>query len=385
MVKQIAVGVCLLGLLGSGCAQILGVQERPVVVEGAGGEVEPAVTDQVTGKSTTALCVEYCDTVEKNCKEGTDFQQYSTRDACINTCNALPAGEKAEPSGNTVACRLRLAKAASNGPGEFCGSAGPLGDDECGSNCEGWCTLLEHECPDAYSVLQDCEAACSGIPDSGNLSFKTSYPSAPDLQCRAFHLGAVADGPTHCDHAQYQPTSFCVPPGDAEPTCDEMCSSVMANCTGTRAVYESKADCLAACDAFPTGTFADRGENTVGCRLYHAESAATAPDKHCPHAGPSGDGHCGMEMPTYTGNCESYCLLFQHACPALAALSSETVEECAERCSTTQADNGAAADSGYKVETARDEASLQCRIYYLVKAESDELSCARTDFDQPCQ
>lgn len=357
-----------------GCAQIIGLEKRDdgsgsdgFGGEGTGGGPTGPV-DEKTGKVTSDECIEYCDAMETNCPEGTEFQQYIDRDTCINSCNAFEPGDRKDPTGNTLACRLRLAKAAATSSGEFCGNAGALGGGECGTNCEAWCSLLAAACPDEYEVLLDCEAACSGLKDSGNRSFPKSYPSGADLQCRVYHVGAAFDNPkVHCAHAKYQPTSTCIEE-ERTPTCDEYCSTVMANCSGDRRVYDSRRECLAACEAFPIGKSSDLTENTVGCRIYHSGAAATALN-HCFHASAAGDGHCGLddEGPA-TGNCTSYCLLYRKGCEDEFNADFKDLEECALECTSEFADRGAKKDQGYSVSTARDDDNLKCRVYYAVKA-----------------
>lgn len=383
-----------------GCAKVIGLEKREGPEpddmggnpndDGSGGKPSGPI-DKPTGKVTTEDCIDYCDAIQKNCPDGTENQQYIERETCINTCNALEPGEKAEPTGNTVACRLRQAKAASNNPGEFCPFAGALGGGECGTNCDAWCTLLEAACPDDFEVLANCNEACSGLKDSGNRNFQNSYPSAPDLQCRVYHLGAAFDNPTvHCTHARYVPESTCV--ADVpEPTCDEYCSKVMANCRAAegdepnRKVYETEAECMAACDAFPIGKSKDLVENTLGCRIYHAGASATSPNIHCAHASPAGDGHCGIDGDAGTGNCTSYCLLYRDGCKDAFDAEHAGLVECVRTCSDDFASRGAPKDQGYGIETAAAADTLQCRIFQAVKAAAgDEDACERASLSGSC-
>src|SRR5690606_34062554 len=99
-----------------GCALLLGIEER----------TEAGVVDKETDIETNELCIEYCDVVQDSCTG--ELAVYASRASCINTRNALPAGIKSEPEGNTVECRLRRAKSAATSPGEFCAAAGPGGD-----------------------------------------------------------------------------------------------------------------------------------------------------------------------------------------------------------------------------------------------------------------
>src|SRR5690349_20424019 len=73
--------------------------------------------------------------------------------------------------------------------------------------------------------------------------------------------------------------------------CPTYCSTIAANCTGANQQYADNTHCAATCAKFDRGTSADMGgQNTLGCRLYHAQNAMVTamPDVHCPHAGPGG-------------------------------------------------------------------------------------------------
>jgi hypothetical protein len=99
-----------------------------------------------------------------------------------------------------------------------------------------------------------------------------------------------------------------VPGNNAGPDCATYCGKVMTNCTGSNAQYTAMENCMGACAAFPAGTGSDTAGNTVGCRTYHADNAATDPVTHCVHAGPTGGGVCGMP-------CEAFCSIVDDICP----------------------------------------------------------------------
>jgi hypothetical protein len=101
--------------------------------------------------------------------------------------------------------------------------------------------------------------------------------------------------------------------GDAGPpgqlTCDNYCNVIMQNCTGTNAEYLTNDICLAMCPAFEVNlTVADTMDNTLGCRLFHANLAASTPDVSCRFAGPLGGGHCGSDP------CVPFCSLDVNYC-----------------------------------------------------------------------
>src|SRR5690606_28455138 len=106
--------------LSGGCTLLIGAEKRVEEEPGATGPI-----DEETQISTNDLCIEYCDEVMDHCTGGSAV--YASRSSCINTCNALPPGEAAEPSGNTVQCRLRRARGAASAPDEECVAAGPGG------------------------------------------------------------------------------------------------------------------------------------------------------------------------------------------------------------------------------------------------------------------
>jgi hypothetical protein len=359
-----------------GCQSLADIEERSLASDATGGGS--------SGPPPSDECVEYCDTVMTNCSG--DFVVYKSRDVCLDVCAALDPGDPLEPAGNTVACRMFEAKEAAREADAHCASAGPGGGDTCGSDCEAWCGLLEQACPTDYAVLDDCEALCAGLPDNDTFDANTYY-EADTIECRLIHVGAALRDPTHCSHAAFNPTARCLPGEDEEPTCANLCQLVQTTCTGDNAVYESEEQCLAVCEVFEPGTGTDNGPNTVGCRNYHAGSAATAPGTHCKHAGPSGDGHCGayMEAENRSGNCESYCLLLETACGEEADYPFASQEDCESTCQEDFAETGAADDSGYSVDTAaEDPSSLQCRTLHAARALTDDSACAAALGGAPC-
>lgn len=369
-------------LVSGGCTLLIGAEKRVEEESGATGPI-----DEETKIATNDLCIEYCDEVMGNCTPENGFAVYASRSSCINTCNALPPGEAAEAFGNTVECRLKRARGAKTTPDEECVAAGPGGDSGCGSNCEAWCQLLKEECPNEEGILADCRATCESIPDEGGFDVNASY-ERDDIQCRLIHLGAVGGDPEspHCGHARYIALEKCVPASDAQPSCEVYCDTVMANCAEQHAAYESEGDCRAACEAFPLGSLDDRAENTIGCRSYHARASSQDPETHCDHAGPTGDGHCGTaEGDENTGNCESYCRLLSEGCSSEFDAEFSDQGACVDACGTTFEEDGAANDTYYTVRSARDENSLQCRVYYAVKAAAgDAQACDKAVFAGDC-
>ncbi len=380
-------------LAGPGCTLIANIEKR----EDDGSFAEYDTVDQETELPTTELCVEYCDEVMENCSG--DDEVYKSRITCINTCNALPAGEEEEPIGNTVQCRLGRARAAASSPEEECAAAGPSGGDgACGSSCDAWCHLLESECPEDYAGIWDCPTACSTIPKSGGFNIDDNYYE-DTIECRLIHLGAVGDEKqksVHCGHGRYLPAETCVGDLEEEPTCSQYCDVIMINCetdpddkAPSPQVYASRDECMAACEVFPVGKKTDKTENTLGCRIYHSKNSAGVPATHCPHGGPTGDGHCGVydsDELGYTGNCESYCQLFAAACPdEFEDDGYDDIEACAKECFDDFEDDGAKNDTGYSLLNAKEEDTIQCRAFNAVKRLSGEdVSCEKIALSGSC-
>jgi hypothetical protein len=191
-----------------GCANLAGIEEAKVQ------------TDQATGgtgstQQDPGICATYCDAVMAGCTGA--FSAYASRETCMGVCNQLrlagKTGTPGDQSGNTVQCRLTQAKSAkSTGePADYCFAAGPGGGDICGTNCEGYCVLLQQTCPIEFSTAQFNNSvaycltnACPSIPtlDAG---FNAEQQSGNNINCRLYHVSAAnADSQapgTHCPHA----------------------------------------------------------------------------------------------------------------------------------------------------------------------------------------
>jgi hypothetical protein len=196
-------------LFSAGCAQILDIEDAHLIsaVGGGGGDIPSAGAG-----NPPSPCDEYCSVITSDCS-GKDAQ-YIDADACHQACRHFPLGTPGETQGNTLACRLTYAKEARSEPYTYCTRAGPGGDGECGTNCEGFCTLMMAACTAAstgpgheyFDSLSDCHASCNELDDVG--SYNTSDGSlqrgADTVQCRLYHVGAALaadDSFTHCSHA----------------------------------------------------------------------------------------------------------------------------------------------------------------------------------------
>ena len=229
------VGAVLLCALAS-CNQLLGIEESfvdPTLAvdgEAEGGERNAAATGGSVGQSfagaTTAgeaqaggaagsatsagddVCVQYCDSMREHCVG--DARQYRDEAQCLRVCRAFPIGAIDDDRVNSASCRRRYAAKARYlaGPelATNCGYAGPGGDERCGSDCEGLCTIAMAACtpessaPYFYESFDACLLDCKDLP-------KTRYEygaisAGNSLECRLFHASSaiMADEDEHCEH-----------------------------------------------------------------------------------------------------------------------------------------------------------------------------------------
>lgn len=157
------------------------------------------------------LCLLYCDQLRSSC-EG-EFEQFTSIDTCRDACELLPPGQVGDKGVNTVQCRFAQAKLAkSTGEQDFyCPSAGPLGNDKCGENCEAFCDLMMGACnkttlkfdandkTTTYKDRASCLADCKNVTDLGG--FALGIPG-DNLQCRTYHVVASTQDAFHCEHAR---------------------------------------------------------------------------------------------------------------------------------------------------------------------------------------
>jgi hypothetical protein len=366
--------LALAGLGVLGCQAIAGIQDR--IYEPLEGG---------TGVAANPFCTTYCNEVMQAC---TDSAQYTDMDTCLAVCAKLPDLDRHEPTNmNTVACREAQARDALKGEevASICKSAGPAGDNACGTGCESYCALFDAVCSDKVSApVPNCVELCDKLLPPGDETNVAGTAMGNTLACRLYHVSAAAaskDPTEHCGHARLaNPTLNCIDT-DTNVDCDTYCNTVETICGlpdsdgGTDAVYDDDAQCHAVCGALKSAPTTDMTMNTVGCRTYHAWNAVllALPDQHCPHAGPGGDGHCGPDTPGGDGNCESYCRLVQAACPTdFKDHFAGGADACMTECEKVP---GAKPDSGYSVNTP-DGNTVQCRLHHTAKAFADQKECA---------
>ncbi|MGA7120286.1 MAG: hypothetical protein WBY94_09325 [Polyangiaceae bacterium] len=165
--------------------------------------------------------------------------------------------------------------------------------------------------------------------------------------------------------------------GEGPLTCDNYCAVMMQNCTGEYLEYLSNDVCMTLCGYMTQGQFYpldNEPENvdTLGCRLWHAHSAAAHPEVHCRHAGPLGADLCG-------GPCEPFCSLDWHYCTddnGLAVYDGQ-VTGCEAVCASdgglpyVEVDSGDLADpSGNMIVMGN---TLNCRLWHLETAISIDM------------
>lgn len=350
----------IVSVAAAACHHIAGIEDR-----------------ELAGENVSSLCTSYCDTVMEACRG--DNAVYNARETCLGVCALLPQGDRLEPgTGNTVACRMRQAELALEiEPAAHCRNASPGGHGVCGTNCEAYCSLLEDSCPNEYRETEDCLRTCAGFEDRGILDVLTDH-DGNNVQCRLVHVSSATVQPEeHCRHSRAYPTEWCIDELESTPTCDDFCALSLAACADERAVYESRAQCLAVCEALPKGTHADTDANSVACRKYHTNSSLLAPDAHCSHTGPGGDGHCGLDDDDAgtTGSCESYCLLLEQACGGEFAAAYASQDECQVECGELPPSFRAGRDTGYAVATAAGTTTLACRLLNVSRALLDADAC----------
>jgi hypothetical protein len=157
----------------------------------------PGQPDADTGLS----CATYCSTVMANCTAAN--LQFDDLADCLSSCVTWPPGDLSDTLGNTLGCRYYHAGVpATNNAGIHCPHAGPSGDGVCGTNCNGFCTLVQGVCTGGNQVYADfaaCQSACNGFPMPTRYS--ANITSGDSYGCRLYHATKAATNPgMHCPH-----------------------------------------------------------------------------------------------------------------------------------------------------------------------------------------
>jgi hypothetical protein len=162
--------------------------------------------------------------------------------------------------------------------------------------------------------------------------------------------------------------------GDASDplTCDNYCAVIKKNCQGQYLEYLSDDVCIKLCKYLAPGTYSPYPSvnpdnvDSLGCRLWHAHSAADDPKKHCRHAGPLGADLCG-------GPCNPFCHLDWRFCADDNSVYPYDggIAECQSVCnggafSYIEGDSGDLVDeNGMMIESLN---TLNCRLWHLETA-----------------
>lgn len=265
-----------------------------------------------TGASSAgsaSACSEYCTLVDDHCTGS--LSQYAGRLECERVCATLPAGSDDDVAGNTVGCRTFHAVSAAEDPQMHCAHAGPAGGGVCGGDCESFCTIAMDACTGELAPWPDfeaCTADCGGFARTP--AYSSAVMSGDSYACRLYHATLAALQPEpHCSHIGLV-SDVCTDAavatdtggssgGDTEgglpQSCDAYCEAYLATCTAIEGqdVYADTAACLATCASWPAGAPGDVDGNSLACRIYHVELAASVdPEIHCPHADDDGTGIC---------------------------------------------------------------------------------------------
>lgn len=239
------------------------------------------------------------------------------------------------------------------------------GDEPPVTVCDQYCDVVMMNCVDENAQFDNrdaCMEFCAELPEG-----EEGAMSGNSAQCRLYHGGdpAALDPSVHCGHAGPDGDGVCV---DAT-LCDTYCDTVMMNCTGGNAQFESRDSCLAFCIELEEGAEGDSSGNTVNCRLYHGgDPSALDPDFHCAHAGREGGQVCIDDPPN---PCNRFCANVIESCTGDFAVY-DGVDDCLTAC------------EGYSQEGNFGDSSgdtLQCRDRHAQLAFDDPVLClaAATD------
>lgn len=249
-----------------------------------------AVSSVVGQVSLSSFCTE----LENKCS-GTYGVNAST---CATVFANVPLGAVTDEDVHSVGCRLKFLTVPAFNVTNACRYAGPSGGGRCGSPLVGVCDVATAACTGqptaAYATSAECQ---TGLTPLANQWGHTQGPAAggeDSLECRSYHaIASLSLGNSHCAH--YNLTS---PPcvGRVVPNAAYYCQTLQYNCKATNVTqFSGNAECAGTAAVYPTSSSDSAvpiGNNTLGCRSYHAQ-AALGDTSHCAHAGPSGGRVCG--------------------------------------------------------------------------------------------
>ncbi len=182
---------------------------------GSGGEPSSGGTSSSGGSSASGgsagseeppslSCQSYCASVLANCSG--EYAQYRNEQECLAVCALLPLGTVLSTSGNSVACRQSQATLAALSPAAHCKSAGPAGNGQCGSTCEGYCSIVLSACKTgkhSFANLAKCSELCLDRTDLANYGVTPAlgYDSGETQQCLVSHATAATSATKECESA----------------------------------------------------------------------------------------------------------------------------------------------------------------------------------------
>ena len=142
------------------------------------------------------------------------------------------------------------------------------------------------------SALQGCSSTdlVSDIPTAGaagesasdaGAAGETGTPNAGSGGASAGAAGATGDAG---DGGMSAAGGSNEPLTQAE-LCEKFCTDEFVTCTGDLQQYATLEDCAAECNQFARGVEGAQSGNTLDCRIYHLNAAATVNAMvHCPHS-----------------------------------------------------------------------------------------------------
>jgi hypothetical protein len=373
-------------LLLAGCSQILGLEDRKLILDGGLDGGQDGGQDGGNDSGVSADCAEYCDLADTLCTADAGVQLFQEKATCRAVCSKYSTDPST--SGNTLACRLFLLRSLANtGTGEAtttCQGAGPGGGPppnepngaSCGTDCEGFCTLREKVCPQMAGDV-GCADKCKALKNDTLFNAESDFGTGQDtLSCRIAHLSAatlydVTEAPNaqgikktrdaHCSHSGIRSEMQCDFPEKVPIDCSSYCKLVGTACTGDNAVYTSTAECEAFCKELESGSPADTTKpGTARCLRDKAYSALESGPTFCPAAGPPGDLCDG-------GRCASYCLLAakEKGCAVqFASKYPNGATQCQQECLGLP---GASGKYSVTQGESNGGANMQCRIKRLTR------------------
>lgn len=341
-------------------------------------------------------CPAFCYTQAFTCGFGSasvTLAQFSSMEECLAVCETWTVGGKGLLQGEipdssyaaeaTSACReyhLSVANSTTSQASTHCKHTGftdstntcrAAADTSTPSNCYSFCDVVTAACFGTnmqYDTYADCLTECIDFDHAAGARGDTDGDS---YNCRMTHainaLQNVGARAVQCPYVKAS-SSVCVV---STPTCAAFCAQAMTTCTGINTQFSgSTTKCLTRCATWSTGTIADRLTNTLGCRQYHLNVAASNTSllaAHCPHIGMADtQSQCGSR-------CDAFCALAIGTCTSTYGTPPyATLSACTTACANF-------AFTGNTDDLTGD--TFQCREHYLgVAADATtDVSTKKTD------